>query len=87
MHTLFNAFQTAGRRTRMLLALALVTVSMFGMLVFEQATAEPASAHNRVCKVVTVPQKLPWYQCVNLGTMPAGSLPAGCYATKKTVCS
>ena len=87
MHALFNTFQNAGRRARALLALVLVAIVMFGMLVFEQATAEPASAHNRVCKVVTVPQKLPWYQCVDLGTMPAGSLPAGCYATKKTVCS
>lgn len=87
MTALFNAFQHAGRRTRALLALALVAVAMFGMLVFEQASAAPAQAHNRVCRVVTVPQTLPWYQCVNLGTQPAGSLPAGCYATKKTVCS
>jgi len=87
MTAMLHAFQNAGRRARALLALVLVAIVMFGMLVFEQAAAEPASAHNRVCKVVTVPQKLPWYQCVDLGTMPAGSLPAGCYATKKTVCS
>ena len=71
----------------MLLSIMVVGAAVFGMFAFEVGTAAPAEAHNRVCRVVTVPQKLPWYQCVNLGTMPAGSLPAGCYATKKTVCS
>lgn len=38
-----------------------------------------------VCKTVTVPPKLPLYECINL--RPGTILPAGCYSTKKLVCS
>jgi hypothetical protein len=74
---------------RKLVGLSTVAAVALGMLVFPVAAVESASAattHNRVCTRVTVPKTLPWYRCVNLGTMPAGSLPSGCFNTTKVVC-
>jgi hypothetical protein len=71
-------------------ALLMVMAIVFAMFVWDTTTsAEPANAatsNNRVCTRVTVPKTLPWYRCVNLLTMPAGSLPSGCYTTTKIVC-
>jgi hypothetical protein len=72
-----------------LVSVLAVGAAVFGMFVFQIPAAESASAHNRVCRVVTVPPTKPWYQCLQNvgGTSGTGNSPAGCYPTKKTVCS
>jgi hypothetical protein len=74
---------------KMLLSVMVVGAAVFGMFAFEVGTAAPAEAHNRVCRVVSVPPTLPWYKCLQNvgGTSGTGNSPAGCYTTKKTVCS
>lgn len=71
---------------RKVTGLAVILVAVGGMFVIPMNSAEAATTHNRVCTKVTVPKTLPWYRCVNLGTMPAGSLPSGCFNTTKIVC-
>ena len=71
-----------------LISIMAVGAAVFGMFVFQIPAAESASAHNRVCRVVTVPASLPWYQCLgNTFTPGTNNNPPGCYPSKKTVCS
>lgn len=78
-------------RGRAAVSMSLLAVLVGGFFVFEVQTAAPASAATYstqalYCRNVKQPPTLPWYRCVNLGTMPAGSLPDGCYSTWKRVC-
>lgn len=75
------------RRTRALVAMAVVVIAVFGMFVFEQVAAESAHASNRVCSRVAVPAYEPWYRCLgNTFTPGTDNNPAGCYTTYKVVC-
>lgn len=84
---MFQSYRLATAKMRALIALAIVALVMFGMLIFEQAAAEPANASNRVCSRVAVPAYEPWYRCLgNTFTPGTQNNPAGCYTTYKVVC-
>lgn len=93
MTTISHTARRAGLRARAVLALVLVTIAMFGMLIFEIGAAEPANAatastqSNRVCTRVAVPKYEPWYRCLgNTFTPGTQNNPPGCYTTYKVVC-